>query len=148
MGDAGQGLAGQRVAAVEREHRPALGRECARLVRPAGRATDLPTLGREAAGQNLGRVAEAEAEQGAAHGDAVSHSARTSASGSIGRMRRVEVAHALRRGKPGQRPDRHSPHHAARVAEQRLRHLRQGWLAAVADRDQHVAHEPVAADRA
>ena len=60
---------------------------------------------------------------------------------------RAEVAHPLGRGKPRQRPDRHARAPAAprRRAAARPRRARPG-IAAVADRDQHVAHEPVAAD--
>ena len=125
MGDAGEGLGGQRSAAVEREHRPALGNEGGHLVGPARRPADLPTFGSKAPRQHPGRVAEAETEQGAAHGSAVSHSSRTPASGSPAACAAWSWRIRSDRGKPGQRPDRHPTHDRGRVAQQRLDRGRQ-----------------------
>ena len=131
--------------------RPAFGRERFSLLRPPRGPPDLPAAGGQPSGERSGRVAEAETEQDAGHAaaaaspNAARHSARTSGSDSPACRawsRRSSPASASRDNAHTAAPRTSGDASASNAAAAAARRP----LAAVADRDQHVAHEPVPAD--
>ena len=120
--------------------RPSGSRPC-----PAGGSCrGFPSPWRRAAAPAPRRVAEAEAEQGAAH-RRLPFRAHLGIRLAAARARGGGAARSVGTSR-AQRPDRRTAHQRRGIAEQRLRLGGQRRLAAVADRDQHVADEPVATD--
>ena len=109
----------------------------------ARRAGDLPTLGEQPAGERQPRVPQAEAEQAGHHGER-----RAPLLQDRGVALGLAVARVRRDGSApqelAQRPDRHGPHQRRWVGEPGLDQRGKTRLGAVADRDQDVAHEPIA----
>ena len=105
-------------------------------------AGDLPALGGEPRRQVLRGEAEAEAEQ-PAHAASPIHSPLTAGSGRR-RSARAQRAEALGR-EPRQRPYRHGAHQRRRVVELCLDQRGELRIAGIADGDQHIAQETVAA---